>query len=183
MDESKRFIWAQYNSGWMQYVSDYYKHVGTKTFNLQLRYWVEALEKYQNLYYGNYKVEELLIILNHLCGSLETLAGVNICPPKDDYTPSLIKMYGEVLKTDRGWDLPKERPDLFVVLEEMDRFHKNLCKHINISSSRKDLLEQISYENIQHYITATRDIWLWILYKKFNGNIPEDQLNFFELYS
>lgn len=178
MDESKDFSWAEYASGWTHYVDNYYKHVGTRIFNLQLRYWVEARMKFQNLNEANYKVEELLIILNLLCSSLETLAGVNIKPPKDDRTPSLIKMYKETLITDKGWDLPKERPDLFTRLKEMDQFHKNLCKHINISSSRKALLRQINYEKIQDFIETTKNIWLWVLDKKFKRNIPESQLGF-----
>jgi len=180
MDESKDFIWAQYGSWCTDYVGAYYEHVGTKIFNLQLRYWIEARMKFQNLYDGNYKVEELLIILNLSCCSLETLAGVNIKPPKKDFTPPLTTMYKETLKADKGWDLLKEKPDLFAKLEEMDQFHKNLCKHINISSSRKALLKQISYEKIQDFIEATKNIWLWILDKKFKGNIPESQLEFFK---
>jgi len=180
MDESNDFMWAEYASGWTDYVDSYYKHVGTRIFNLQLRYWVEARMKFQNLYEGNYKIEELLIILNLLCSSLETLAGVNIKPPKDDHTPSLIKMYKETLTSDRSWDLPKGKPDLFEKLKEMDRFHKNLCKHINISSSRNALLKQISYEKLQDFVEATKNIWLWILEKKFKGNIPESQIEFFK---
>ena len=178
MDESKDFIWAEYASGWTD-ADSYYRHVGTRIFNLQLRYWVEARMKFQNLYDGNYKVEELLIILNLLCSSLEALAGVNIKPPKDDLTPSLIKMYKVTLITDKGWDLLKEKPNLFDKLIEMDQFHKNLCKHINISSSRKALLRQISYEKTQDFIETTKNIWLWILDKKFKGNIPDSQLEFF----
>ena len=77
MDESNDFIWAEYGSWCTDYVGSYYEHVGTRIFNLWLRYWVEARMKFQNLYSGNHKVEELFIILNLLCSSLETLAGVN----------------------------------------------------------------------------------------------------------
>ena len=180
MDESRDFIWAQYGSWCMDHVGSYYELVAKRIFNLQLRYWVEAQMKFQNLYPGNYKVEELLIILNLLCSSLETLAGVNIKPPKSNHTPPLITMYKDTLRKDKACDLPKERPDLFAKLDDMDKFHKNLCKHINISSSRKALLKQISYEEIQDFIEATKNIWLWILDKKFKGNIPESQLEFFE---
>jgi hypothetical protein len=179
MNESKDFIWAEYASGWTDYVDSYYKHVGTRIFNLQLRYWVEAQMKFQNLYDENYKVEELLIILNLLCCSLETLAGVNIKPPKKDFAPALIWMYKNTLKSDKGWDLENERPDLFKNLEDMDNYHKRLCKHIHISDSRRDLLKQVNYDNIRRYMNTTRDIWLWILNKKFKGNVPKDQLVFF----
>jgi len=180
MDESRDFIWAQYASGWPDYVDSYYKYVGTRIFNLQLRYWAEAQMKFQYLNDGNYKVEELLIILNLLCSSLETLAGVNIKPPKSNHTPPLITMYKDTLIKDRSWDLPKERPDLYTKLDDMDKFHKNLCKHIQISSSRKELLKQISYDKIEAFMEATKKIWLWILDKNFKGNIPESQLEFFK---
>ena len=179
MEESKDFYWAQYSSGNDCFVGRYYEKMGAKTFNLQLRYWVEALEKDQRLYPGHFKVEELLLILNLLCMSLETLAGVNIKPPTDDYTPPLMTMYRHTLKDEKGWNLELEKPDLFAGLNEMDHLHKNLCKHINISRSRKDLLKKISYEKVQSFIEVTRNIWLWILDKAFKGNIPEHQLVFF----
>jgi hypothetical protein len=180
MEESKDFYWAQFSSGNIHYVDDYYRIIEDKIFNLQLRYWVEAREKAQNLYPGNFKVEELLLILNLLCCSLETLAGVNIKPPEKNFTPSLMTMYRCTLKNEKGWNLEQEKPDLFNNLKEMDNLHNKLCKHINISDSRKELLKQISYEKIQGYIDATRNIWLWVLNKGFNGNIPESQLVFFQ---
>lgn len=179
MEESKDFYWARYCSGNIHYIDGYYEIMGDNIFNLQLRYWVEAMEKVQNLSSGNFKIEELLLILNLLCCSLETLAGVNIEPPVDNRTPSLMAMYKHTLKSEKGWNLELEKPDLFTSLNEMDHIHKNLCKHINISNSRKDLLKQISYEKVQSYIEVTRNIWLWILNKAFNGNIPEHQLVFF----
>lgn len=87
MKESKSYRWAELASGQDNYIVEYYCKEKPNTFNLQLRYWVDALMKFQNIYDGNYKVEELLLILNLLCSSLETLAGVNIKPT--EYTPSL----------------------------------------------------------------------------------------------
>jgi hypothetical protein len=178
MKESKEFYWAGAASGSTDYVSYYYDFVDTKVFNLQLRYWVEALSKYQQIYEGNFKVEELILILNLLCQSLETLAGVNIKPR--ERTPSLLTMYKKSLKVEKGWDIHGERRDLFNCLEEMVRYHNNLCKHINKSNSRKDLLSQISYEKIRKYLKTTKDIWLWILGKIFSGNIPDNQLILFK---
>jgi hypothetical protein len=135
--------------------------------------------KFQNLYHGNYKVEELLLVLNLLCSSLETLAGVNIRPPKGDHTPPLIKLYEVTLAEDRGWNLIMEKPYLYEKLKAMDIFNKNLCKHISISPTRRALLRQVSYEDIQDFFEVTKNIWLWILDKKFKGNIPTSQLEFF----
>jgi len=180
MEESEEYYWAEAGSWFTDYVGPYYQMVGNKIFNLQLRYWIEALNKFQQIYYGHYKVEELLLILNLLCNSLETLAGVNIRPPAKDYTPPLMILYKDSLRIDNRWDLRLEKPDLFKNLEEMDNFHKNLCKHIHKSNSRKDLLKQINHERIRKYIRTTKEIWLWILNKKFKGNIPKNQLQFFE---
>lgn len=179
MKESKNFYWAQFASGQVDYVDSYYEMVENKIFNLQLRYWVEALMKFQNLHDANYKAEELLLILNLLCNSLETLAGVNINPPAKDYTPPLMTLYKESLKKDKEWDLSREEPDLFKNLEEMDNYHKKLCKHIHKSDSRRELLNQINHEKIRKYMKVAKEIWLWILNKKFKGDIPKNQLNFF----
>lgn len=177
MKESEEFYWARFASGQIDYVDSYYKIVNDKIFNLQLRYWIEALMKFQNLYDGNFKVEELLLILDLLCHSLETLAGVNINTPTKDRTPPLMILYKKTLKNDKEWDSSQEKPFLFKNLEEMDNFHKNLCKHINRSDSRKELLKQVSYEKIRKYMETTKEIWLWILNK---SNAPKEQLQFFE---
>jgi len=178
MKESETFYWAEVASGSEDYVGYYYDFVGDKVFNLQLRYWVEALNKFQQIYDGHFKIEELILIINLLCQSLETLAGVNIKPRK--HTPSILTMYKKSLKDDKGWDLFGERRDLYNSLEEMVIYQNNLSKHINKSSSRKDLLSQISYKKIRDYMKTTRDIWVWILGKKFNANIPDIQLSLFK---
>jgi len=178
MKESKEFYWAEAASGFIDYVNFYYDLVGTRIFNLHFRYWAEALNKFQQINESNFKVEELLIILNFLCQSLETLAGVSIKPRKR--TPQLLTMYKKSLKDEMGWDMPKERPDLFKNLKDMSKYHNNLCKHINRSDSRKELLSQISYKKIRKYMATTKEIWLWILNKKFNGEIPANQLVLFE---
>jgi len=180
MEESKDFYWAQLASGDIDYIGTYYEIESNVTFNMQLRYWVEALIKFQNLYVSNFKVEELLLILDFLCHSLETLAGVNIIPPANDFTPSLMNLYKESLRNDRGWNLKFDKPDLFKSLEEMNNYHNNLCKHINRSNSRKELLKQINLEKIRKYMNTAKNIWLWLLNKKYKGQIPNEQLQFFE---
>lgn len=172
------YIFAEFASGFNDYRYPYYKFVGKKVFNLQLRYWVEALNKFQSIYDGDERVEELLLILDMLCHSLEALAGVNIKPPPNNKTASLIVLYGKQ-KKGKAWDLKEEKLDLFKELEEMDWFQKNLSKHINKSDSRKEMLKQINYEKIRKYMNVTREIWLWILNKRYRSKIPEDQLKLF----
>ena len=178
MKESKGFSIAHYASGSPEYlIDDYYHLVKDNIFNLQLRYWIEALCKFENLYQGNFKVEELVLILNLLCNSLETLAGVNINPRK--FTPPLSKLYKETLVDDRKWNLASEEPGLFAELEGMIEYHNNVCKHLNRSSSRKDLLKKIDYKKIKKYMKTTQEIWLWILKKKFKGKKLAEQSEFF----
>jgi len=177
--EDNFFYIAELASGTTDYVRDYYTVVkSNKIFNLQLRYWVEALTKFQNLHENNFILDEALLIINCLCNSLETLAGVNIKPV--EHTPSLIRMYETTLKDDKGWDLKSERSDLFDKLKDMDEYHKNICKHINKADFKREMLKEIDYGKIKEYMKTTQEIWLWILNKAFNNNIPEDQLLFFK---
>lgn len=70
---------------------------------------------------------------------------------------------------------------MFNELERMYDYHANLCKHINRSDSRKELLEEVDYEKIRKYMDVTKKIWLWVLSKRFGDNIPEEQTYFFEV--
>ena len=144
MKESKDFYVATFASG-LNPVGEYYEYTQDRIFNLQLRYWVEALEKFINLYPGNFKTEELVLILNCLCNSLETLAGVNIKPPKNNRTPSLLNLYRLTLKEQKGWDLESEEPQLLEELKGMAEYHNNICKHLNRSQFRINLLHSINH--------------------------------------
>lgn len=177
--ENDFFYIAELASGTIDYVEDYYETVKKdKIFNLQLRYWAEALVKFQKFYEDNFILDEALVIINCLCNSLETLAGVNINPVA--HTPPLIKMYEVTLKTDKAWDLKFERLDLFDKLKEMANYHKNICKHINKADFRREMLSEIDYEKVKGYMKTTQEIWLWVLNKAFNNNIPDNQLLFFK---
>jgi len=80
MKESDDFdpYWASLASGSEPFIKSYYDMAGKNIFNLQLRYWVEALTKFRDLDEEcNIKVEELLLIINLICNSLLILAGVN----------------------------------------------------------------------------------------------------------
>jgi len=174
--ENLDFIIAEAGSGYT-YIGAYYEMIKSneQVFNLQLRYWIEAKNRFEGLN-GNFVLEEALLIIKLLCGSLEALAGVNINPPKNDYTPPLDKLFEETLKNNKGWDICSEKPELFTKLVSMDKYNKNLCKHLH--KGRKDLLKEINYEKLNEYMKTTQEIWLWVLDKKYHGNIPEDQLQF-----
>jgi len=180
MKESKKFTIAQFASGCDYPVEEYYEYAGGQIFNLQLRYWVEALQKFTNLDPDNFKKEELILILDCLCNSLATLAGVNIKPKKKDYTPSLLELFKKTLKEQKGWDLKLEKPELLEELEEMREYHNNVCKHLNKSQSRKDLIGCIDYQRICKYMNTTQNIWLWVLGKRFRNKIPKEQRRFFD---
>ena len=179
MNQDKEFFYiADLSSNQIDYVDGYYEIAKKKKiFNLQLRYWTEALYKFQKIDERNFILEEALLIINCLCNSLEALAGINIKPV--DHTPYLLKLYEETLKKDKGWDFKSDKPRLWERLKEMNGYHTNICKHINKSTSRKEMLKEINYEKIEDYVTVTKEIWLWVLDKAFNGNIPNDQLLFF----
>jgi hypothetical protein len=171
---------AQFATGEYDFVDDYYSIVKKENiFNLQLRYWTEARNKFQKLYEDNFILEEAIIIINCLCGSLEALAGVNIIIQPDENTPSLKILYDKTLKEQKVWDLKIEKPDLYRIFEDMDRHHKNICKHLKRSCVRRDMLKEINYKKIEEYMKATKEIWLWILNKANTNNIPENQLKFF----
>ncbi len=178
---------ARVATGQTDYVRQYYKIKDeaevfdkNKIFNLQLRYWAEAKTSFEKLNKSNFILEEAVLIVNYLCSSLEVLAGVNI-DLKEGNTPCLKKLYEKTLVKEKGWDLNKEKTDLFKVLsEEMNDYYTNICKHMNRTNSRRKMLEEITYEKVKKYMETTRAIWLWVLDKEFNGNIPEDQLVFFK---
>ncbi|MBW2046145.1 MAG: hypothetical protein JRI96_14895 [Deltaproteobacteria bacterium] len=184
MKEDIDFMINRFGSG---YGKDgmYYEKVqkDPKSFNLQLRYWIEAVIQFRRLN-GHFAWEEAILILHLLCSSLETLAGVNIKSIKRDRTPFLRELYEKTLKDDYGWDLSLDKEDQYNVLLEMDNYHKNLSKHLNSTKSRRDLLNKflnnVDYQRLCDYMKTTQEIWLWMLEKRFEGknNIEEDQLQF-----
>lgn len=148
-----------------------------KFINLQLRQWVEALMKFELMKEEGFNIEEVVLTIQSLCSSLETLAGINIKPIEN--VPSLIALFKDALKKDRGWDLVFEQPKLFAALIEMDKINKNIVKHLSKHVSRQEILKTINYEILREYMSVTKEIWVWMLGKIFKGNIPEEQLRFF----
>lgn len=178
MEESKDFVMAGFASGQGAFLDYYYGYVNNKIFNLQLRYWVEALEKFNNLTPElNLKKEELVIIINLLCQSLAILAGVNIRPKKN--TPPLMVLFEKELSKEKKWNLISDNPILFNELKEMNTYYNNLSKHLNRSKYRKSLIREINSEKIKKYMYTTQNIWIWFLGKRYKGKIPEEQMIFF----
>ncbi|MDP3041821.1 MAG: hypothetical protein Q8N62_03700 [Candidatus Omnitrophota bacterium] len=161
---------AHLASGIDGFVNDYYDRVKSKkiTINLQLRYWTEALEKFQVLKGNDFIVEEGVLIINLLANSLSTLAGLNV--EGEHY---LITLY------DKGdWNLKLERSNWYKKLEELNSNYNKLSKHINWE--RTKLFQEIDYKKISEYMDLTQKIWVWVLNKEYNGNVPSDQLYYFD---
>lgn len=150
----------------------------SKFINLQLRQWTEALSRFRLMEEEKgFNIEEVILTIQSLCSSLETLAGVNIKPTKN--VPSLIALFKDALKIDRGWDLASEQSKLFATLAEIDNINKNIVKHLSRDASRQELLKTINFDKLREYMDATQAIWMWILDKIFRENIPKEQLVFF----
>ena len=61
------------------------------------------------------------------------------------------------------------------------RKRKGLFENVkNKSDFKRAMLKEINYKKIEEYMQVTREIWLWVLSKAFNNNIPDDQLYFFK---
>ena len=135
--------------------------------NLQLRYWTEAMEKFQQLKEDEFIIEEGVLIINLLANSLSTLAGLNV-----EGQHYLMTLY------DKGdWNLKLEHPEWYKKLEELNSNYNKLSKHINWK--RIELLKEIDYKKISEYMDLTQKIWVWALNKQYSGNIPDDQLYYF----
>lgn len=99
-------------------------------------------------------------------------------------TPSLWRLYHETLPREKQWNIFLDRNDLESDFNTMVRFQNNLCKHINRSESRQrmlnDFAQEVDYQKLQRYMDVTKEIWKWILNKRFNGEVPDKQKCFLE---
>ena len=167
--ETPEIYVAHLASGISGFVNDYYDQVKHKKImiNLQLRYWTEAMEKFQQLKEDEFIIEEGVLIINLLANSLSTLAGLNV-----EGQHYLMTLY------DKGdWNLKLEHPEWYKKLEELNSNYNKLSKHINWK--RIELLKEIDYKKISEYMDLTQKIWVWALNKQYSGNIPDDQLYYF----
>ena len=180
MEENFDFMVAA--SGYTYNIESYYEIVkkdrNKKFINIQLRQWIEALRRFEQLDEEDFTIEEAVLTIQSLCSSLETLGGITI--ETTDNAPSLIAIFKYTLKKEKGWDLSSEKSNLFALLEEMDNINKNIVKHITKAQSRKELLKTINYNKLREYMRTTKAIWIWMLNKIHKGNISEQQLRFFK---
>jgi len=165
MSDFKKLYTACLASGSYKYIDKYYE-INTSTdkpkiVNLQLRYWIEAVEKFYNLHphdYNEKTIEEGVLIINLLANSLSILGGMN---DKTDNADShfLLHFYSGY-----AWDLKEDEPKLYEVLVNLNKDYTKISKHM--VKSRTELLEDISYEKVKKYFETTRDIWKWVLKKE-----------------
>lgn len=174
MSDFKELYTACLASGNYKYIDKYYElntaaTTNTKIVNVQLRYWIEAVEKFYNLDPSDYNektIEEGVLIINLLANSLLILGGMNDRSGKSK-TPCLTELYKS-----KEWDLKADKPDLYSTLKDLNDDYNHLSKHIN--KTRAELLKKINYAKIKTYFEATRDIWKWVLQKeKFTDDIED----------
>lgn len=171
MDDFKGIYTACLASGAYKYIDKYYEINTTtkqpKIINVQLRYWIEAVEKFYNLKEEEYNegtIEEGVLIINLLANSLLVLGGMNDKSGKER-TPHLLSLY-----SGGAWDLKSEKADFYDELLKLNSDYNSLSKHMN--KSRAEFLKDISFEKLRNYMDLVRNIWKWVL-KKENANLDE----------
>ncbi|MCD4779947.1 MAG: hypothetical protein K8S27_05285 [Candidatus Omnitrophica bacterium] len=165
MEKFKDLYTACLSSGGYKYIDRYYEINSStskpKIINMQLRYWIEALEKYYHLDPADYNektIEEGVLIINLLANSLAILGGMN------DKTENAERHYLLDFFSGCSWDLKTEKPGLYESLEELNRDYTKVSKHL--VRSRQELLKDISFDKIKKYFEAARGIWIWVLEKE-----------------
>lgn len=148
-------------TGHWTYLNAYYSDNSKEAIiNMQLRYWVEAVNKFYKLdeeEYNEQTVQEGVMIINLLANSLLCLGGMNYS--SGGHTPALCKLFAGVV-----WDLKTEDPQMFSKLEGLNEVYNNLSKHISIS--KVDMYNDLDYPKLKEYYEVTRDIWKWVMNKE-----------------
>ena len=176
MSPFKDLYTACLGTGSYKYIDKYYEiNTSTKNpkvVNIQLRYWVEAVERFYNLKEKDYNentIEEGVLIINLLANSLAILGGMN------DKTKNAEHHYLLDFYSGCAWDLKNEKPDLYETLEDLNKNYTKISKHM--IKSRTKCLKDISYKKIKKYFETTKEIWKWILSKKKITNDVEALFN------
>ena len=156
----KKMYTAVCGTGWYRYIEKFYDHVIPKTdpniVNMQIRYWIEAVEKFFNLPPNEYDesvLEEGILIINNLANSLLILGGANY--KGSGKVPPLKNLYAG-----DPFPLKQSQPELYKTLLDLNNLYNNLSKHF--CPDRKRLYRQITHDSITRYFNATLDIWLWV---------------------
>lgn len=144
-------------SGYRRYIEDFYDYPADKrVVNMQVRYWIEAVEKFNNLpepEYGIDTLEEGILIVNLLANSLLVLGGVNW--RGSGQVPPLLSLYdGD------AFPLKAKHPELYAALEKLNRLYSKLSKHFSLE--RAAIYSELAYDEIRRLYRATADIWLFV---------------------
>jgi len=173
--ESENFDFAKFASGgFWEHSQTYYdrRNEDREFINMQLRYWTEALDRFNELNEDNYTVEEGLLIINELGNSILALGSRNYNPSIGEHIPSIPGLYGN-----KPWDLKSAENLLYEKLLQFNDIYNNLTKHVNMT--RIELLKIISYSDISKYMDMAQAIWKWVLKNHF-VNIPARQQYHFD---
>ncbi|MCG8508148.1 MAG: hypothetical protein MI741_02865, partial [Rhodospirillales bacterium] len=145
-------------TGYRRYIEDFYDDSSEQhVINMQIRYWIEAVEKFNNLpesEYGVGTVEEGILIINLLGNSLLTLGGVN-WQGSSNRVPPLLELYGG-----DPFPLKQERPELFMTLERLNDLYNKLSKHFSLERSK--LFPELTFQELRKLYDATAEIWLFV---------------------
>lgn len=150
-----------------------------KIYNIQLGHWIDAKKLYRLLQQNpdNLNPKNIDSLIMNLGASLTTLFGVNY--HGKGHVPSLFKFVQTYLKN-KGWDLEKDDPQLYMNFLKLDKVHKDLSKHISYQKTKQ--LEEIELVEISSYMQTTRDVWLWYLGKQNPYANDEYLVQFNEVY-
>lgn len=146
-------------TGYRRYVEDFYSSVQSTspaTINMQVRYWVEAVEKFYSLDEDDYDqkvLEEGILVLNNLANSLLYLGGANWSG--SGRVPSLLELFNG-----KAFNLKQDRPELFKKLEEINRLYNKLSKHFTLQ--RRVMFEEVTYKKLHDLLEASAKIWQWV---------------------
>lgn len=88
-------------------------------------------------------------------------------------TPYLKYMVDKIFP-ERGWNLQSDNLNLYNRFCEMEKFHKNVCKHFDRSKITE--AKNLTKQKLEQYMKTTCEIWMWFLNKFYHGNIPNGQL-------
>jgi len=154
-------------SGYYKYIDEFYENTrfcDPNIVNMQIRYWIEAVEKFYNISEEEYDeeiIEEGILIINCLANSLMILGGVNWNGKGP--VPSLLNLYdGE------PFPLKEKNQKLYNDLIEINNLYNKLSKHF--CKDRVELYRSISYSNLKKFFNTSRDIWLWVCHNIFKTN-------------
>ncbi|SNQ61024.1 hypothetical protein [Candidatus Methanoperedens nitratireducens] len=141
--------------------------------NLQLDYWIDAVNEYKKIKENNNpNLSYMIKTVNLLGSSLSNLFGANYHTiNKRKETPSLkILVEKAGLKTDSR--------DLYERFLRFNQFYNDVAKHF--SSIKIDKAKDLDMNNLKEYMEITRDVWIWY-FSKFYYNIPDEQLSHFKI--